>query len=102
MKRGSSLRRTEWPKPRMTGASGMGVTQLLGAVLLGTDRGFAAQRRRPVLNGLDDVDVAGATTQVARDAAPDLGLGRAGIFREQRLRAQQHARRAEAALQPVL
>src|ERR1700682_1603319 len=102
MKRGSSLRRTEWPKPRTTGgASGMGLTQLLGARRLGADRGFAAQGGRPVLNGFDDVDVARTPTQVARDTPPDLRLGRVGQPGQQGLRAEQHARRAESALQAV-
>src|ERR1700674_3679983 len=102
MKRGSSLRRTEWPKPRMTGgASGMGLTQLLSARLLRSNRGLAAQRRRAVLNGFDDVDVASAATQVARNPAPDLRLGRTRIGCQQRLRAHQHAGRAEATLQAV-
>src|SRR6266536_3655134 len=104
MRRGSSLRRTEWPKPRTgaAGASGMGLTHLLGARLLGTHRGLPAQRGRPVLNRFDDVDVARAATQIARDTPSNLFLGRFGRGREQRLRAQQHARRAEAALQAVL
>src|SRR5712692_1304321 len=100
MKRGSSLRRTEWPKPWITGAagaSGMGVTQLLR-----THRGLAAQLRRPVLNGFDDVDVAGAAAQIARDPPTDLLLGRIGVGSEQRFRAEEHARRAESALQAVL
>src|SRR5450755_3055042 len=102
MKRGSSLRRTEWPKPRMTGASGMGLTQLLRARLPDAHRGLAAQRRRPVLDGSDDVDVASTATQVARDTAPDLRLGRARIGGQQGLCAEQHAGRAEPALQAVL
>src|SRR5579859_6711027 len=102
MKRGSSLRRTEWPKPRMTGASGMGLTQLLRARLLGADRVLAAQPGCPELDGFDDVDVARAATQVARNAAPDLRLGRARVVSQQGLRAEQHAGCAEAALQAVL
>src|SRR5579859_989561 len=104
MKRGSSLRRTEWPKPRTgaAGASGMGLTQLLGALRLGTDRGFATQRRRPVLNGFDDVDIPGAAAQIAGDTAPDLCFGRTRIGGQQRLRTEQHARRTEPALQAVL
>src|SRR5712691_5376867 len=100
MKRGSSLRRTEWPKPWITGAagaSGMGVTQLLR-----THRGLAAQLRRPVLNGFDDVDVASAAAQIARDTPTDFCLGRVGVCGEQGLRAEEHARRAEPALQAVL
>src|SRR5579859_89757 len=103
MKRGSSLRRTEWPKPRMTGAaSGMGLAQLLRTRLLRTHRGLAPQRRRRVLNGLDDIDVAGAAAQIARDTAPDLGLGRVRVGRQQGLRREEHARRAEPTLQAVL
>src|SRR5712692_6555393 len=97
MKRGSSLRRTEWPKPWITGASGMGVTQLLR-----THRGLAAQLCRPVLNGFDDVDIACAAAQIARDTATDLLFGRVGVDGEQGLRAEQHARCAESALQAVL
>src|SRR5260221_13326415 len=104
MKRGSSLRRTEWPKPRTgaAGASGMALTHFLGARLLGTHRGLAAQRGRSVLNGFDDVHVARAAAQIARDTSPDFFLGRIGRRRKQRLRAQQHARRTEPALQAVL
>src|SRR6266568_7466219 len=79
------------------GASGMGVTPVLC-----THRGLAAQRRRPVLNGFDDVHVAGAAAQVAGDTPTNLRLGRVGIFREQRLGAEEHTWRAEPALQAVL
>src|SRR5712691_1036012 len=104
MKRGSSLRRTEWPKPRTgaAGASDMGLTHLLGARILGTNRCLAAQCVLTVLNGFDDVDVARAAAQITRDTPSNLFLGRIGRGRQQRLRAQQHARRAEPALEAVL
>src|SRR6266571_1019586 len=100
MKRGSSLRRTEWPKPWITGAGGasaMGVTQLLR-----THRGLAAQFRRPVLNGFDDVDVARAAAQVARDAAPDFLFGRVGLRLQHCSGGHDHARCTEATLQAML
>src|SRR5216683_6378315 len=100
MKRGSSLRRTEWPKPWITGAagaSGMGVTQLLR-----THRGLAAQLRRPVLNGFDDVDVARAAAQIARNTPPDFLLGRARLRLQHCFGGHDHARCAEATLQAML
>src|SRR5262245_31710667 len=54
-----------------------------------------------VLDGLDDLVVAGAAAQVAGDAVADLVLARVGVAGEQRARAHQHAGRAEAALQAV-
>src|SRR5438128_766358 len=81
--------------PRIWVASGM--TRLLCA-----HRGFATQLRGPVLDGFDDVHVAGTAAQVSRDAAADLVLRRARIGRKQRLGDHQHAWRAEAALEPML
>src|SRR6185312_15109417 len=49
----------------------------------------------------DDVLIAGAAADVAGDADPDFLLARRGILLEQPLRAHDHARRAEAALQAV-
>src|ERR1700761_8231504 len=54
-----------------------------------------------MLDCLDDVLVAGAAADIARDAHADFLLGRRGIFRNQPMRAQNHAGRAEAALQAV-
>ncbi len=51
---------------------------------------------------LDDVLVAGAAAQVARQRPAHLVLGRVGVLVEQRLGGQHHARRAEPALQAVL
>src|SRR5262245_55525977 len=78
------------------------------AVASGTDsllRGgssLAAEFRRSVLAGLDDVHVARAATKVARNAAADLRFGRARLQPQQRRGGHHHARRAEAALQAVL
>src|SRR5579884_360717 len=55
-----------------------------------------------VLDGLDDVDVAGAAAQVALDAALDLVFGGIGVGLQQVDGLHDHARRAEAALQAVL
>src|ERR1041385_8592044 len=57
---------------------------------------------RGVLDRLDDVDVAGAATEVPRDRLADVVLGRLGVLREERAAGHHHARRAEAALQAVL
>src|SRR5215468_4857055 len=54
-----------------------------------------------VLDGFDDLVVAGAPAQVPRDPVADLGLGRVRVPRQQRARAHQHAGRAEPALQAV-
>src|SRR6478752_7145438 len=66
------------------------------------DQWFAALLRGRPQDGLDDVLVAGAATQVARQTEPDLVLGRVGVRVQQRTRGHHHPRRAEAALEPVL
>src|SRR5262245_54866634 len=55
-----------------------------------------------VLNRLDDVDVTRAAAQVPGDSVPDLVLARARVLLEVRIARHQHARRAVAALEPVL
>src|SRR5713226_4073485 len=55
-----------------------------------------------VLNGLDDIVVARAAAEIAVELVPDLFLRRLGIALEELRRRHDHARRAEAALQPVL
>src|SRR6266567_392975 len=55
-----------------------------------------------VLDGLDDVHVAGAATDVAGDRPPDLVLGWIGVALEQRGADEHHSGRAEPALQAVL
>src|SRR5262249_16832899 len=89
MKRGSSLRFMECPMPQ---------TSLL---VLGCMAGLLELLRR-VLDGLDDVDVAGAAAQVPGDGLADVGLARVGVPGEERRARPHHARRAEAALQAVL
>ena len=51
---------------------------------------------------LDDVLVAGAAAQIARQAFADVVVGGERIFSQQIGRRHQHARRAEAALQSVM
>src|SRR5215208_2698749 len=51
---------------------------------------------------LDDVRVAGAAADLARDRLADRGVRRVRVLVEQRARGEHHARRAEAALEPVL
>src|SRR5579885_1361788 len=52
-----------------------------------------------VLDGAHHLVIPGAAAEVARDPIADLGLGRIEVAVEQRLRGDQQARRAEAALQ---
>src|SRR5258708_6595720 len=85
--RGSSLRFIEWPRPLTSGI----FTSRFGRHGVGRH-----------LHGLDDVDVAGAAAQVARDAPADLVLARVRVVLEQGDRAEHHAWRAEPALQAVL
>src|SRR5262245_35504173 len=54
------------------------------------------------LDRLDDVVVAGAAAEVALELVPDLLLGCVRVPLDQLHRRHDHARRAEAALQPVL
>src|SRR5215467_9624288 len=93
MKRGSSLRFIEWPMPQIL-ASVLGVMSPMVAPL--------AHFLGGVLHRLDDVDVAGAAAQVARDRLADLLLARILVARKERARGHEHARCAEAALQAVL
>ena len=57
---------------------------------------------RRVLDGVDDVLVAGAAAEVAGDALPDLLLGRLRRVVQEVDRRHDHARGAEAALEAVL
>src|SRR5262249_2811420 len=54
-----------------------------------------------VLNGVDDVLIAGAATEIAGETRADLELRRRWGILEQRHRRHDHPRRAEAALQAV-
>jgi len=53
------------------------------------------------LDGLDNLAVAGASADIAGNAVPDFVLRRLRIFFQEPMRAQDHAGRAEAALQAV-
>jgi hypothetical protein len=55
-----------------------------------------------VLDRLDDVLVASASTQVSRNSPPNFLLAGVRILFQKRARRQDHARRAETALKPVL
>src|SRR5215510_4645542 len=90
MNRGSSLRLMEWPIPPMS------------AVVRGAIVPPSTQPCGGVLDRLDDVHVAGAAAQIARDRVTDVRLGRTGVAPEQRHARHHHARRAVPALQPVL
>src|SRR4029453_17522260 len=55
-----------------------------------------------VLDGLHDIVIAGAGAEVAFQLVADVGLGGLGVALEELGRRHDHARGAEAALQPVL
>src|SRR3989442_4423089 len=90
MKRASSLRLTLAPMPPIS-------TDIWGLPF----RSLALLARR-VLDRLDDVHVARAAAEVARDRLPDLELARVRVRRDERRRRHHHSRRAEAALDTVL
>src|SRR6476469_9098718 len=85
MKRGSSLRLTEWPMPPISAL----VRGSAAVVMVVAPRSTGGDRRRAgrlgvggrlqlagrLLDRLDDIDVARIATQVAADALADLGLG---------------------------
>src|SRR5713101_3640576 len=88
MKRGSSRRLMLAPSSL---AVAMIALSLLRRHLLGGVR-----------NGLDDIVVARAAAEIAVELVPDLFFRRLGVALEELGRGHDHARRAEAALQPVL
>src|SRR6186713_53094 len=88
MKRGSSLRFIEWPRPETSALVLGDISRLLQ--LVGRE-----------LDGLDDVDVAGAAAEVPRDGLADLELAGLAVLLQQRAGGEHHARSAEAALQAV-
>src|SRR5260370_31024594 len=63
---------------------------------------FRAQLGGRELNGFDNLVVARAAAQIARDALPDLVIGGAGVIFQKGAGAHHHARRAQAALPAVL
>src|SRR5215467_10143549 len=99
MNRLSSTRLRLAPKPPILISSLASVTMSLPSC--STAR-LGPQLLRGPQHGLDDVLVAGATAEVARQRPPHLVLGRVGVFVEERLGREHHAGRAEAALQAVL
>src|SRR5687767_8375545 len=123
MNRGSSLRLTEWPMPPIsgevrnscsvsvvmvvapsTGRGRFGRDFLTVDGLGGLDRGrlALAERAGGLLDGLHDVHVAGAATQVATDPFADLVLGGIRVLAEQPGGLHDHPGGAEAALEAVL
>src|SRR6185295_20064387 len=86
-KRASSRRRTDWP------------VNACGAFMSSRPRSGHLLRRLD--DGAHDVLVAGAAAHVAFEALADLRLARAVVVLHEVDRAHHHARRAEAALQPV-
>src|SRR5258708_36197677 len=95
MKRGSSLRRIEWPMPQTSAV-------VLSVMMLVSLCGGRAPLGGGVLHRLDDVHVARAAAEGAGDRLPDLELAGIGVAREQRVARDHHARRAAAALQALL
>src|SRR5512135_2390708 len=83
--RGSSLRLTADPKT---------LDAIAASLRLHPGRG--------VLHRGDDVLVAGAAAEIPLEPVPDLRVGRLRVRREEVARRQDHARRAEAALEAVL
>src|SRR5262250_1676614 len=97
MKRGSSLRLIEWPIPPIS-ADVRGV----GAMTSSSTSLPRPGRRRGVLDGLDDIHVAGAPAKIPGDRFADVAFGRIRIRLQERVARQHHARRAVAALQAML
>src|SRR5438445_10149984 len=91
MNRGSSRRLIDLPIRRSMVAVAMALPSLLPGHLLG----------RP-LDRLHDVVVAGAPAEVAFELVADLLFGRLWIALQHLMGGQDHAGRAEAALQAVL
>src|SRR5580692_5147234 len=91
MNRKSSLRFTEWPMPPISG-------DVFCSILFLRLRHFISC----VLYRLDNVLVSGASTQITRNAPPNLLLARVRILFQERASRHDHTRRAESALKPVL
>src|SRR5690606_20531287 len=94
--RGSSLRLSRAPMP----ATGTCVTPSPAASIRG--RASLLQLAGGVLHRPDDVVVARAAAEDPFQPAADLLLRRVGVDLQEVRRGHDHARRAEAALQPVL
>src|SRR5918912_87422 len=96
MKRSSSSRLTLLPSHRCSRCSTAMPTSL------GCWRPLGLQLACRPLHGLDDVLIAGAAADVARERPADLLLAWIRLLLEQGRRNQHHPRRAEAALEAVL
>src|SRR5262245_28656730 len=90
MKRGSSLRLTEWPMPPTSGV-------VRGAIVPPS-----TQPGGRVLNRLDDVHIARAAAKIAGNRVADLRFGRVRVTAQEGDASHHHARRAVSALEPVL
>src|SRR4029079_2912783 len=97
MKRGSSTRLMR--APRTSGTVSVAMSLLPG---LCADRRAGPHGLGGVADGDDDVLVARTATEVALDRVAHLFFGRIGVARQQIDRGHDHARGAEAALEPVL
>src|SRR5579883_818605 len=93
MKRGSSRRLTLLPNACKS------VAMLLYLHWL---RRGCAHLLASILNRLDDIDVARAAAEIARDRVAHFRFSGIGVLLQQRLAHQHHSRRAEAALQAML
>src|SRR6516162_294537 len=98
MKRGSSLRFIA--TPTACPAVDSVLISCLVRRLAGAD--WFAHLLGSLLHGLDDVLIAGAAAQVARQALANGRLAGIWVLLEQRVRRQHHARRAVPALKTVL
>ena len=92
-RRGSSLRGMRAPIIRVVMARG---------ALRGRGRATRREQRARPADGPHDVHVTGAPAEVARQPDADLLVTRPRVLLEERADRHQDARRAEAALQPVL
>src|SRR5207342_2262445 len=111
MNRGSSLRLTEWPMPPISALvrGPASVVIFITPRSTGRDRraaglglGGGAHLGRGLLDGLHDVHVARAAAQVATDPPADLLLRAVRVLAQEPGGLHDHARGAEAALEPVL
>src|SRR6476660_7307507 len=108
MSRGSSRRLMPEPKrvvamsARSLDAGGGGLAGGRGGLRWPSLVLGRAQGGRRGLNGLDDVLIAGTTAEITLERVPNLRLARIRVALEQIDRGQDHARRAETALEPVL
>ena len=100
MKRGSSLRFMRHADRVQRLRLNAHRRSLVRRYLAGAGR--LAERPGRLLHGFHDVVVAGAPAQVAGEPLANVGLARIRLVLQQRVRREQHAGRAVAALQAVL